>query len=92
MSADMKIKFADIDIFYLSYDEPNYQEHWADIRNKVPWAKHVHGVEGSDAAGPKPLDSDRPHHVVRDGVVGIVLVQVGLVICTGGSANEGQAR
>jgi hypothetical protein len=50
MSADMKIKFADIDIFYLSYDEPNYQEHWADIRNKVPWAKHVHGVEGSDAA------------------------------------------
>jgi len=51
MSADMKkIKIADIDIFYLSYDEPNKQEHWADIKNKVPWAKWVDGVEGSDAA------------------------------------------
>ena len=38
------------DIFYLSYDEPNAEENWADIKNKVPWAKRVHGVEGSDAA------------------------------------------
>ena len=50
MSSAMKIKIADIDIFYLSYDEPNKQEHWADIKSKVPWAKWVDGVEGSDAA------------------------------------------
>ena len=30
------------DIFYLSYDEPNAEENWADIKNKVPWAKRVH--------------------------------------------------
>ena len=50
MNSAMKIKIADIDIFYLSYDEPNKQEHWADIKSKVPWAKWVDGVEGSDAA------------------------------------------
>lgn len=44
----MKIK--DIDIIYLSYDEPNADEHYADLLTKAPWAKRVHGVEGSDAA------------------------------------------
>lgn len=44
----MKIK--DIDIIYLSYDEPNAEENYADLLTKAPWAKHVHGVEGSDAA------------------------------------------
>ncbi len=32
----LKIKISDIDIFYLSYDEPNYEEHWADIKSKIP--------------------------------------------------------
>ena len=44
----MKIK--DIDIIYLSYDEPNADENYADLLTKAPWAKRVHGVEGSDAA------------------------------------------
>ena len=44
----MKIK--DIDIIYLSYDEPNIEENYQDLLTKAPWAKHVHGVEGSDAA------------------------------------------
>lgn len=44
----MKIK--DIDIIYLSYDEPNAEENYADLLSKAPWAKRVHGVEGSDAA------------------------------------------
>jgi hypothetical protein len=34
----------------LSYDEPNAEENYADLLTKVPWAKRVHGVEGSDAA------------------------------------------
>ncbi len=40
----------DYDIVYLSYDEPNAEKNYADLCKKVPWAKRVHGVEGSDAA------------------------------------------
>ena len=46
----MKIDVTELDIFYISYDEPNAEENWADLLNKVPWAKRVHGVEGFDAA------------------------------------------
>jgi hypothetical protein len=45
-----KFKVMDCDIVYLSYDEPNAEENYADLLTKVPWAKRVHGVEGSDAA------------------------------------------
>lgn len=40
----------ELDIVFISYDEDNCEEHWADIQNKVPWAQRVHGVKGSDAA------------------------------------------
>ena len=40
----------DYDIVYLSYDEPNAEKNYADLCKKVPWAKRVHGVEGSDSA------------------------------------------
>ena len=43
-------KVIDYDIVYLSYDEPNADKNYADLCKKVPWAKRVHGVEGSDAA------------------------------------------
>jgi len=43
-------RVADCDIIYLSYDEPNAEKNYADLLTKVPWAKRVHGVEGSDAA------------------------------------------
>tara|TARA_A200000159_G_C7312235_1_gene335138 strand:+ start:232 stop:1152 length:921 start_codon:yes stop_codon:yes gene_type:complete len=46
----MKVKIAELDIIYLSYDEPNAEKNYADLLTKVPWAKRVHGVEGSDAA------------------------------------------
>jgi hypothetical protein len=45
-----KFKPIDYDIIYLSYDEPNAEKNYADLCQKVPWAKRVHGVEGSDAA------------------------------------------
>ena len=45
-----KIKVVDQDIIFLSYDEPNAEKNYADLCSKVPWAKRVHGVEGSDAA------------------------------------------
>ena len=43
-------KVTDYDIIYLSYDEPNAEKNYADLCSKVPWAKRIHGVEGSDAA------------------------------------------
>ena len=46
--ATFKVK--DYDIIYLSYDEPNAEENYYDLVQRIPWAKRVHGVEGSDAA------------------------------------------
>lgn len=45
-----KIKIIDQDVIFLSYDEPNAEKHYADLIKKIPWAKRVHGVKGSDAA------------------------------------------
>ena len=45
-----KFRVTDYDIIYLSYDEPNAEKNYADLCSKVPWAKRIHGVEGSDAA------------------------------------------
>jgi hypothetical protein len=44
------IKIIEQDIIFLSYDEPNAEKNYADLVTKVPWAKRVHGVKGSDAA------------------------------------------
>jgi hypothetical protein len=48
MSQNFKV--IDYDIIYLSYDEPNAEKNYADLCSKIPWAKRVHGVEGSDSA------------------------------------------
>lgn len=40
----------ELDVIFISYDEDNCEENYADLLSKVPWAKRVHGVEGSDAA------------------------------------------
>lgn len=45
-----KIDVSELDCIYISYDEPNAEENWSDLLNKVPWAKRVHGVKGFDAA------------------------------------------
>jgi hypothetical protein len=44
------MKISEFDLIFLSYDEPNADLHYADLCNKAPWAKRVHGVKGSDAA------------------------------------------
>jgi hypothetical protein len=44
------MRVIEFDVIFLSYDEPNADLHYADLCNKVPWAKRVHGVKGSDAA------------------------------------------
>lgn len=44
------MKIIEFDIVFLSYDEPNADFHYADLCNKIPWAKRIHGIKGSDAA------------------------------------------
>jgi hypothetical protein len=43
-------QITEFDIYFLSYDEPNAEKHWADLLDKCPWAKRVHGVKGFDSA------------------------------------------
>jgi hypothetical protein len=45
-----QIDIADLDVIFLTFDEPKKEEYWAIIRNMVPWARRVDGVRGSDAA------------------------------------------
>ena len=45
-----KTRVSDLDFVYISYKEPNKEENWADLKNKVPWAKRVDGVVGFDNA------------------------------------------
>lgn len=44
------IKIIEQDVIFLSYDEPNAEQNYADLLRKVPWAKRVHGIDGSDTA------------------------------------------
>jgi len=56
------VDVADLDVIFLTYDEPKKEEFWIKIQNIVPWAKRVDGVKGSDnahkAAG-EASDTDR---------------------------------
>ena len=45
-----RVRVSDLDFVYISYQEPNKEENWADLKNKVPWAKRVDGVKGFDSA------------------------------------------
>jgi hypothetical protein len=41
-----RINLKDYDVVYISYDEPNADENWAELLKRIPNAKRVHGVEG----------------------------------------------
>ena len=45
-----RTRISDLDFVYISYKEPNKEQNWADLKNKVPWAKRVDGVTGFDNA------------------------------------------
>ena len=44
------VNIAEYDVVFISYDEPNAEENWAELLTIIPWAQRVHGVKGSDAA------------------------------------------
>lgn len=47
---ESKVVIGDLDVFYISYDEPAKEEHWANLMMKFPFAKRVDGVKGFDNA------------------------------------------
>lgn len=60
------------DVIFLSYDEPNAEKNYADLLTKCPWAKRVHGVEGSDSAHKacaKLADTERVIIIDADNIV-----------------------
>lgn len=62
------VDIADLDVVYLSYDEPQKEEFWLKIKNMVPWAKRVDGVKGSDAAHKAAGEiSDTDRFILIDG-------------------------
>ena len=67
-----KIVVSEYDVIYISYDEPNADRNYAALCAKIPWAKRVHGVKGSDAAhkaAAKLSDTDRFITVDGDNVL-----------------------
>jgi hypothetical protein len=63
-----RIDVADLDCIYLTYDEPNKEENWVEIKNMVPWVQRVDGVKGSDAAHKAAADaSTTDRFVLIDG-------------------------
>jgi len=62
------VDIADLDVVYLSYDEPQKEEFWVKIKNMVPWAVRVDGVKGSDAAHKAAADaSQTDRFIIIDG-------------------------
>ena len=45
-----RTRISDLDFVYISFKEPNKEFNWANLKNKVPWAKRVDGVVGFDNA------------------------------------------
>lgn len=67
-----KIKFSEYDVVYLSYDEPNADFNYDNLLKKIPHAKRIHGVEGSDAAHKacaKLAETDRVIIIDGDNIV-----------------------
>lgn len=64
----MKKSLNEFDVFYISYDEPKKEEFWADLLNKIPWAKRVDGVKGFDNAHKAcAMASETSHFITVDG-------------------------
>jgi hypothetical protein len=85
------MRIIDYDIIYLSYDEPNAEKNYADLLTKAPWAKRVHGVEGSDAAHKACAalsETDRFITVDGDNIIRPGFLQQELIISAGSDLEK----
>lgn len=58
------IRLSDCDVVFLSYDEPNADDHYARLVEAIPRARRVHGVKGFDAAHRRAGETAASVHVV----------------------------
>lgn len=64
----VKSSISNFDVIYISYDEPNAEDHWADLKSKITWAKRVHGVKGFDNAHKHAANlANTTHFITVDG-------------------------
>lgn len=62
------IEINDLDVIFLTYDEPKKEEFWVELRNSIPWAKRVDGILGSDSAHKEAAKiSETERFIVIDG-------------------------
>ena len=62
------VPVSELDVIYLTYDEPQKEDFWLKIQQIVPWVKRVDGIKGSDAAHKAAAKaSDTERFVVIDG-------------------------
>lgn len=57
----MRLFLSELDCFFLSYDEPNAEQHFSKLVTVAPWSKRIQGVKGWDAvhkAAAKDSESD----------------------------------
>lgn len=45
-----ELYLTEVDVIFISYDEPNADKNYSELIKIIPWAKRVHGVKGSDSA------------------------------------------
>ena len=87
------IPVTEIDIVFISYDEPNAEQNYADLLDKCPWAKRSHGVWGSDAAHKAAAalsETDRFITVDADNIVREDFFNADRIIIGTGSENGKQ--
>ncbi len=59
---------SELDLFFLSYDEPNADALFAELVSVAPWAKRIHGVKGWGAVHRKAAEeSETPMFITIDG-------------------------
>jgi hypothetical protein len=58
------LKIDEIDMVFISYDEPNAEMNYAKLLEIAPWAKRVHGVKGSDACHKAAADRSETEWLV----------------------------
>lgn len=54
----------ELDVVFISYDEPRAEEFWQDLKAKCPWAKRVHGIKGFDRAHKEAARNARTDHFI----------------------------
>ncbi len=58
------VSFADYDVIFLSYDEPDAEARWNALKLIAPQAQRVHGVPGFDAAHKAAADASRSERFI----------------------------